>query len=72
MIPVEWLRWGIIIFCFLISGIFIGISFYTEFKSFGVMKNTVLLSCVGVVHFALALVYKLYFFGKVTLSTPSP
>lgn len=68
MLPIEWLRWTIILVCFLDSGLLIGEVFYTEFKQTDLKKKITVLSCIGVVHLAIVLTYKLYFFSAVSLS----
>lgn len=72
MIPVEWLRWGIIIFCFLVSVVFIEEAFFLEFRQVELVKNVTVLTTIGVFHFVLALVYKLYFFREIQHSSPQP
>ena len=72
MIPIEWLRWGIILFCFLVSVVFIEEAFFMEFRQVGLVKNVTVLTSICVFHFVLALIYKLYFFREIKQSTPQP
>lgn len=70
ILPIEWVRWLVIILACAVSTLALVIGLWTPFKAQKVRALPVL-AVVAALHVGLALVYKIYFFAPVHLAPPS-